>query len=360
MKYKILVGHDLHKNMKDKTTIRGYVKVNIDVQVELIRVLKEGGFTHFISGGDWFDKGYGSDVAAALMHTDIDKILADAVNGNFYGVIGNHIKINLDSNPELFLIQPHPIYTTRHRVVRTEQIMKTPDYIVLNDVQISLMHWSKDAKDASYYVSQRLPGIKYHIAIYHTEMVVPSARLHSMGLHYTLNENSKIFEALNGVDLAIVGHIHKPLGTFRIDKNNGETTTMIVPGSLTNTDAGEGSFHSSIDMPVIEIDEDGHVALSYHHMDLFTNRLQFMKKELGEEAQKKLKTIRGKNIDSLYGSVEAVTILDTDKKAYASLNSFIQSQAYTPTDKDLINEVLNTPEDITSMVNTYKSSVVGG
>lgn len=353
MKYKILYGSDLHKRMKDKTTIRGYAKVTIDVQLDIMQELREGGYTHFISGGDWFDQGYGSDVAAALTHTDIDKMMAEQLNGNFYGVIGNHLRINMDSNPELFLIQPHKYYTTRHRVVRQEQIIKTPDELFLNGVQISFCHWNKDAKGAADYYRPRRPDTHYHIALFHTPYVIPTSRLSSMGMHGIVNENSQIFKALKGVDLAIVGDIHKPLGTFRIDRTDGTATTMIVPGSLTNTDAGEGSMHHSIEMPVIEIDEDGTVSLSYKHMDLHTNRLTFLKKEIEEKALSKMKTLRGNNVPTFYESLETSTFGSGEREAYQSLNSFIKKQGYSETDIDLLKMVLNSPEDIDSMVKCF-------
>ena len=145
MKYKILYATDLHKKMKDITTIRGYCTVHNKIEDDLINLISQLGITHFIEGGDWFDSGYGSDVAAALAHTDLDRKLYDAVKGNFYGVIGNHIRLNMDSNPELFLIQPHPKYTTRHRISRDTQIIKTPDELFLNGVQISFCHHDKVA-----------------------------------------------------------------------------------------------------------------------------------------------------------------------------------------------------------------------
>ena len=352
---KMLFAGDLHKRMKDKTTIRGYARNTIDVELELMRILREEGFTDFISIGDWFDQGYGSDVAAALTHTDIDKLLQEQMNGNFYGLIGNHIKINMDSNPELFLIQPHQYYTTRHRVVRKEQILKTPDELWVNGVQISFNHWNRNAEHAGDYYTPRDLEAKYHIGLFHTPMVIPSSRLRSMGITTIVNENSHIFNALDGVDLAIVGDIHKPLGTFKIEKNEGLSTTMIVPGSLTNTDAGEGSMHNSIEMPVVEIDEEGHVQLSYRHMDLFTNRVTFLKKEIEEKAMSKMKTLRGNNVTTLYESLETSTFGSSDAEEYQSLNAFIAKQGYTESDRELVKAILNTPEDVDSMVRTYKT-----
>lgn len=357
MKYKILYGTDFHKRMKDLTTIRGYTMVNRKIQLDIMRILEEGGFTHFIHGGDWFHSGYGSDVAAALTHTDIDRQMADLLKGNFYGVIGNHIRLRLDSNPELFLIQPHPQYVSRHSVTRKEQIIKTPKELILNGVQISFMHWDKNAESALDYKAYINPECHYHIGLYHSEYVVPTQYLHGMGMTHVVNDNSKISAALAGIDLAIVGHIHKPLGTFVINKNDGTSTTMIVPGSLTNTDAGEGSRHDYCDLPVIEIDDDGKVTLSYHRLNLRTDELVFMKKNISEDAREKLKSLRGNSKETLYGELEQSTFIG-ESSSFMSLNSFMRQQGYTRGDKALIRNVIHNPDDVSELVKIYKEDTI--
>lgn len=357
MKYRILYGTDLHKKMKDITTIRGYCAVGNKIEMDLIKLCKELKITHFISGGDWFDSGYGSDVAAALAHTDLDRLLAETVNGNFYGVIGNHIRINMDSNPELFLIQPHPHFTTRHTIARREQVIKTPDELFLNGVQISFCHHDRMADNAAAYARKRRPDAKYHIALYHTEMVIPTVHLHRMGMKTIVNENSKIFKALEGVDLAIVGHVHKPIGTFKIDKSDGTSTTMIVPGSITNTDAGLISRHNLCDLPIIDIDEDGSVTLSYHTFDLRTNELTFLKKEIDDNRKQKLRSLRGNNKESLYEELEQTSFVGADAEGFITLNAFMRQQNYTATDKNLVRLVLNEPENINKMIDTYKAEI---
>lgn len=354
MVYKILFAGDLHKRMKDITTIRGYAGVALKVQNKIIKLLRDEGYTHFISLGDWFDGGYGSDVSAALAHTDIDRELEAAVNGNFYGLIGNHIRINMDSNPELHLIQPHTYYTSRHSIARKEQVIKTPDSLMLNGVQISFMHHNKFAESALDYKPSLDPDAKYHIALFHTEYVVPTVQLHKMKIMDIVNENSKIAAALDGVDLAIVGHLHKPLGTFAINKINGETTTMIVPGSLTNTDAGMLSRHNSIEMPSITISEEGAVTIEYQHMDLLTNELSFQKKEFSESGKQKLQSLRGNNKTALYDELEQQSFVGNTFDAFMTLNSFIQAQGYTQADRQMIKVVLHSPEDVDGLIKIYK------
>lgn len=357
MKYKILYGCDLHKRMKDLTTIRGYTKVNREIQLDLMKIIEEQEITHFMHGGDWFHSGYGTDVAAALTHTDIDRQMSDLLGGNFYGLIGNHIRLRLDSNPELFLIQPHDTYVSRHTVTRDEQIIKTPKDLILNGVQIHFMHWNKDAESALDYKAMLNPECHYHIGLYHTEYIVPSHFLHGMGMTNIVNDNSKISAALEGINLAIVGHIHKPLGTFNINKSDGTTTTMIVPGSLTNTDAGMGSRHDYVDLPVIEIDEDGKVSLSYIHFYLRTDELTFMSKVLDEESRDKLKSLRGNAKETLYEELESTTFVG-ESSSFISLNAFMKEQGYTSGDKSLIKHVIHDPNNIDELVRIYKEDKV--
>lgn len=353
MKYKVLVGNDLHKRMKDITTIRGYCNACRKVEMDIIKTLKEQEFTHFISAGDWFDRGYGSDVAAALSHVDIDQELSKAVNGNFYGLIGNHIRIRMDSNPELFLIQPHPVYLSRHSAARTEQIMKTPKDLILNGVQFHFMHWNKDAESAYDYKAMIDDKCHYHIGLYHTEYIIPAQYLQDMNMHNQCSDNSKISAALQGIDLAIVGHIHKPIGTFIINKNDGTKTTMIVPGSLTNTDAGLGSRHDYVDMPCIEIDDEGKVTLSYVRQTLYTDELIFMKKSVTDDTRDKLKSLRGNTKETLYAELEQTTFIG-ESSGFISLNAFMRQQGYTSGDKQLIRNVINNPSDINNLLRIYK------
>ena len=276
-KYRLMFGGDLHKRMKDITTIQGYCEACRKVQTDIIRAISKLGVTHFVSLGDWFDGGYGSDVAAALTHADIDRLMSERLNGNFYGLIGNHIRIRMDSNPELFLIQPHEVFTTRHPVSRKEQIIKTPDRLVLNGTEIIFMHWNADADGALDYRVPIDPEMKHHIALFHTEMVIPGSVLAGLNMGHDVDDDTTISDALDGVEVAIVGHIHNKIGTVNIRGRNN-STLMIIPGSLTNVNAGERTRHHEVDMPVIDIDEDGSYTLQYYKQSLYTDQLRFMKK----------------------------------------------------------------------------------
>ena len=348
-----MVAGDLHKRMKDITTIRGYTKVCNEIQLDIMDLIKRLEVTHFISLSDWFDRGYGSDVAAALAHTDIDRDMHDLLNGNFYGLIGNHIRIRMDSNPELFLIQPHPVYQSRHKVNRDYQIIKTPKELILNGVQFCFMNYNPQAESAFDYKAMINPNCHYHIGLYHTEYIIPYQYLAAMGIRTTVNDNSKIGKALEDIELAIVGHVHKAIGKFVINKVDGGSTTMIVPGSLTNTDAGEASRHDSIDIPIIDIDDDGHVSLWFQTLDLRTDELTFMKKEISEDKRTKLKSLQGNSKEKLYEELEAVTFVG-ESSGFMSLNTFMNEQGYTSGDKAMIRSVINDPDNINVLIQTYK------
>lgn len=352
MHYKIMIAGDLHKRMKDITTIRGYCEVNRKIQLDLIQAIKDLGITHFISLGDWFDSGYGSDVSAALAHTDIDVEMSKVLKGNFYGLIGNHIRLRMDSNPELFLIQPHDVYKSRHPITRDYQIIKTPKDLILNGVQIHFMHWYKAAESAADYKAMINPDCHYHIGLYHTEYIIPSNYLYDLNMDGMASDNTVISRALDGINLAIVGHVHKAIGMFNIAKNDGTTTTMIVPGSLTNTDAGELSRHDYIDIPIIDIDEDGKVKLSLHHFNLRTNELKFEPKLKSNEYKEKLKSLRGNSKDALYEELRDTSFVG-EHTQFTTLNMFFKEQGYTTCDKDMVRNVISNPEDIQSLRQAY-------
>ena len=352
MKYKILVVNDFHKKMKDVTTIKGYVDVQNKVQSELTDSIVKEGFNKVIINGDWYDGGYGSDTASVLAHTEADRKMYETLGGELYGVIGNHIRVRMDSNPELFLIQPHPYFKTRVPVDRDYQIIKTPDKLLLNGVQISLCHHNRYAKGARDYIVERDENAHYHIALYHTEDVIPSNVLYNAGYGTMVSEDSQIAECLWNVDYAIVGHIHKPIGAFPIRLPNGRVCTMCIPGSLTNTDSGLNARHDYVDAPVIEIDDDGKVTHSYFRINMHTDELHFAEKV--DNSATKLKTIRGNAKKNLYTDEEEITTLfENDPKTFTSLNSFMLKQGYSDSDKELIQTVLDSPTDIKKLMEIW-------
>lgn len=348
---------DLHKRSKDITTIEGYVKCNTAVQLALMQEIRDKNIDYFVSLGDWYDKGYAEDVSASLADYDLDIQMNALLNGNFYGVIGNHIKLSLDSNPELHLIQPHPTLRSRRATLRSEQIIRTPKIIRVNDVQISLMHYEHDTDDALEFKPVREEWAKYHIAVFHTHTVIPNSALVNTAYGYNTTSNTKIGQVMQGVDMAIVGHIHDAIGQITINHENG-STVMIVPGSLTNVDAGEHSRHNSIAIPIVTVGDDSSVKLEYLPFNLRTNMVTFKKKNI-EESREKLKSLRGKPQEDLHDTVMAVAAMTCSDDVLTSLNAFMRSKGYTKMDKDLIMAVIEHPDELSRLVEIYTNGKEG-
>ena len=349
--YRIMFAGDLHKRSKDITTIEGYVKCNTAVQLELMRVISEYKITHFVSLGDWYDKGYSDDVSASLSDYDLDVQMANQLHGNFYGVIGNHIRLNMDSNPELHLIQPHDRYMSRRGTTRTEQIIKTPNIIRIGDLQISLVHHDIENDNLEHYRVARQPWAKYHVACYHTEKIVPTHKLANTQYYMCNNSNSAIARCVSGVDLAIVGHIHDAIGRFTINTEKG-ITTMVVPGSLTNVNSSERGRHSMIRIPVITVEDNGEISVGAIPFDLKLNMVTFMQKNVEVSAQK-LRSLRGKPAEHLSKTVNVVTRLSTGDQALTSLNAFFAKEQYSERDKKMVKAVIAKPDDLLGLMKIY-------
>ena len=352
MSTKVLFGGDAHKRHTDITTIEGYVACTIAVQTSLMKEIRDRQIDYFCHLGDWYDRGYASDIASCLADCDLDIQMSNLLKGNFYGVIGNHIRLNLDSNPELHLIQPHPILKSRRPVLRQEQIIKTPEFLRIGDVQISFMHHIEDTEDLSVYKATRQPWAKYHIALYHTAAIIPNRYLLNTTHSYNATSNSTISELLEGVDFAIVGHVHEPLGQFVVETQTG-STIMCVPGSLTNVNTDERTRHSKVNLPLVTIDDDSNVTIEYIPFDLHTNMVTFKKKNV-EESREKLRSLRGKPVDSLVDTVTAVASMTCGEEELSSLNAFMKAKGYTVRDRKLVRAVIDDPENLGKLLEIYK------
>lgn len=350
MIHKIAFGGDLHKKHKDISTIKGYVKCVDAVQDSLINLILEEGITHFVSLGDWYDRGYVDDISSALADVSKEEHMSKILNGNFYGVIGNHIRLGLDSNPELMLIQPHPSIKSRKPVKRSEPIIKTPSNIVIGKIQISLVHHIPGANSVEDYHIHRLPGIKYHIACVHDPKFIPNYKLSQTQHPTTQSLDSQITRVLGDVDLCICGDIHNPIGMFDVSPR----TKMIVPGSLTNTNAGVKGRHSSIKMPIISIDDEtDNVSFSFIDFDLKINMLTFDEKSQ-EKVVDKLKSIRGNSIPELYDNKPVEGIISTGISSM-TFGGFLKENQYTQSDKELIKATIRKPDDLINLITIHCS-----
>lgn len=272
MKARILFVSDLHKRDCDFTTIQGYTNAVDAVQRDLLLFIKKAGITHLISLGDWYDKGYRS-INRHSNDRNLDEEFSRAVNGNFYICLGNHFFLERDNNPEMYLIQPHNLYRPTNAIYAQHQIIRAPDHIQIGGVRISLFHYSK--KNKSYHVDLD-PSVTYHIGVYHDEVVVPSYVQKDAGLIGGKPSTNLDF-LLNNVNLAIVGHLHKPIGAVKIQAG-ARTVPMIIPGSLANT-ANSSTFHETVNLPVIEIGDDDNVSCMLYTFSLHTDLLRLYKRK---------------------------------------------------------------------------------
>ena len=136
---------------------------------------------------------------------------------------------------------------------------------------------------------------------------------------------------------------------------------MIVPGSLTNTDAGDISRHDTFKAPIIEIGDNSEVSLSYHEFDLYTETLTFIKKNREVKEEERLKTTRGNVVHNLYeDNVEITSLLGNSSELFMSLNSFMESQGYTNLDKTLIQTIMRDPANIKSLVKIWEEEKEAG
>ncbi len=349
---KILFAGDLHKKAVDPNNISGYVNCCIAIQRELIDTIVEHKIDTFISLGDWYDRGYISDVAASLSDTEMDREMASMLRGEFYGVIGNHIRLKMDSNPELFLIQPHPVFKSRRYVPRDRQVIKTPNKLKFGTAQISFMHCGFGKGGISDFIPIRDDDTTYHIALFHTPHVIPNQQLQQAGLNANVYTMSDIAECLKGVDLAICGDIHKPIGMFNVSHPYG-TTQMIVPGSLTNTDAGELNRHSEIKLPMVTISDDSLAKLEFITFDLKTNMVEFkLEQRKQKDRDSRLDGIRAGRKKITYSSGENLIELDASPSAY-TLFGLTKRLGYSDVDKQMIVSILHTPLDVTSLIDIY-------
>lgn len=349
---KLLFGGDTHKKVVDPVTIAGYRKCTAAVQRSLMETIREDGITHFCSLGDWYDRGFHTDNASCIPEYDMDIEMSRMLQGNFYGLIGNHIKLGLDSNPELFLIQPHPFYKTRDKVYRDYQIIKTPDVLMFGSVQVSFMHFSGNRKTLGGYKPTRRQETTYHIALFHTPHIVPNQQLIAAGLQANSYTTEAIGDVLDGVDLAICGDIHDPIGRFVVTHRTG-VTTMVVPGSLSNTTSSKLHRHASVYLPIVTINDDSTVTLEFKMFDLKTNMLTFKDEDVKQAKAEKLNGIKAKRKDEKIEAGAVRSIFDYSSPDAYSLDNLIRRKGYTTAESAMIRSIMQNPLDIDNLIKIY-------
>lgn len=273
MKARILFVGDLHKRDVDFSTIQGYTKAVDAVQKDILTFIKERGITHLVSLGDWYDKGYRS-INRFSNDRNLDEALSRAVEGRFYICLGNHFFLERDNNPEMYLIQPSDLYKPTHGIYTAKHpIIQAPPFIQIGSVRISLFHYSKVDK---FYHTDLDETVRYHVGVYHDEVVVPSFAQKAGGL-IGGSPSLNVEQMLDNVNFAIVGHLHKPVGAFKIPVK-GREIPMLIPGSLANTQNGP-SYHESVKLPVLEISDNDEVSCLLYPFSLHCELLRLYKRK---------------------------------------------------------------------------------
>jgi hypothetical protein len=305
---KVLFVTDLHKRDIDFTSIGGYTKAIDEVQSDLLKFIEQQGVTHMISTGDWYDKGYKS-TNRVNSDRNFDEKFSKLTD--FSMCLGNHFFLERDNNPEMYLIQPHPKHKPLKPIAAFEPVIKTPDKIRIDPVQISLFHYGRDDKD---YTARRDEDVTCHIGVYHDDCVVPSS-VRQKARYYGTTSSGYLQRIYANIDMAVIGHIHTPIGLERIDVG-GRTIPLFIPGSLCVTKNKGEELHTSVKLPMVEITDT--VSCRLHTFSLHLDMVKFYNKREAQKAGAE----ESFELEPLEASVQPPNVSLTDylvKKGYGSM-----------------------------------------
>lgn len=273
---RILCLSDLHKRDSDSSSIKGQLDAQRQIQKDIIEFNKANNVTHNIIMGDWYHRGF-HKIGSAFSALEEDRKLSNSVNGNVYMCIGNHFYLERDDNPEMYAIQPNPYIKPALDIEMPEQpIFNVVPYLRIGNVQISFFHFSKVNKD---YVRKREEGVKTHIGIYHDDVCVPSWIREANGYTHGASSSEYLNRIYEDIDIAIHGHIHAAIGITKFTLNSGRTVPLIVPGSLGITANKETEKHTCVQLPVIDIREDGSFEINLAKFSTHMDMLKFYKQK---------------------------------------------------------------------------------
>jgi len=274
---RILIATDLHKRPGDFTTVKGYVSAVDKVQYDILNFIRQNNVTHFISAGDWYDKGY-HETSRLVSDINLDREISKAVNGNAYICVGNHAYLERDSNPEMYIIQPSPRFTLREPVQAFKPIFQAVKDIQIGPLQISLFHFDKENKN---YVNERRPETIFHVGIYHDATMVPASIRQTAGYLEPV-KTTAIADILRNVDLAVVGHIHSAVGMQQVNIGD-KIVPMLIPGAMCVCRNAAVEKHHSVKLPVIDVDDNGNITLAYAEFSTHMEELTFFEKKEKEK-----------------------------------------------------------------------------
>lgn len=250
---RVLLIYDRHKREDDFKTIKGFIEAQSKQTDEILKCIEEEGITHVIEMGDLYDRGY-HKVGAQHADTMDEIAISDAVNGNYYGLIGNHLFLERDSNPEFYLIQPNnyahlqPATKKKFR----KQVIKVQDSLIIGNTQFSFFHYDKDNKN---YIRPVAEGVKYHVGLYHDDEVVPNSVRAACNIPTQIS-SSYLNKIYSNVTIGFCAHVHVPIGKVYIQLSDGRKVPLFIQGSMLPTSSKESEIFQSVTLPILNIYED--------------------------------------------------------------------------------------------------------
>lgn len=277
---RVLFVSDLHKSDSDMSSIKGRMEVQQLIQQDIIDAVKKFGVTHIVIMGDWYHRGFHSTGATISAHQE-DINLSESVNGNVYICLGNHFFLERDDNPEMYVIQPNSKYIPKRTGCFPEKpIFQAVDDLVIGQVQISLFHFNKLNKD---YCRETFPGILHHIGVYHDDTVVPTWVREQEGYAARASSSSYMSRIFENIEIAMLGHIHTKIGAIKYLLENGREVPMFIPGSLGITANSDRFKHTSVQLPILDIYEDGHYEIKLANFSTHLDKLKFYESKTGKK-----------------------------------------------------------------------------
>lgn len=247
---------DIHILAKEPNNRNGVMLERaIQVLDELAEMIEANKCTAVIFTGDIADRGF-NKAELNYESTIISKLarISELVNGNCYSVLGNH-EVTYSKNNLFYAMASIDSEIIESQLIGKEipkciyPYIHTPNCLDFGDLKIHLLHFNSSVKNYKVLTSDT----KYNIAIYHDDLITFESMQelyhHKLGKGISVT-STDIFE---NVDWAIMGHIHTPLTTFRL--NNLRETVIDTPGSMLSRTIAEK--HEVVKLPFICISEDG-------------------------------------------------------------------------------------------------------
>lgn len=342
MQARILFLTDLHKRDTDFTTVVGYTQAIDAVQEDILSFIARNKVTHVVIGGDWYDKGY-RNINRTFNDVNYDKLLSDSVNGNVYICRGNHLYLERDSNPEMYLIQPCAAMPPIHPIKLPEtSVFQSPDTIQIGPLQISLFHFSKENK---CYRAERNPETTFHIGVYHDDVMLPSSVRNLYG-DKGLTSSYDLQYYFDNIDLGVCNHIHTAIGQVKIPLVT-KSIPVFIPGSLCITKNQASELHDHVELPVITLEDDNTVRVSLANFSLHLEMLKLYKKK--EVTKELFDNAPQAGFNSKSEVLSALAF-----KGNQSLKDALMEKGYTSADLQLVEEAYASEVSTSRILSIYK------